>query len=63
MSLVMLIPGNICGSIIARRSFGGEINVQSAFYILGIMTVFAGLMGLYYVKRETRKHRKWMLRK
>ncbi|KAJ6617914.1 hypothetical protein B0H10DRAFT_1796232 [Mycena sp. CBHHK59/15] len=57
-----LIVGNICGSIIARRSFGGELNVQSAYYILGIMVVFSGLLGYYYVKKDTRQHRKWMLR-
>jgi hypothetical protein len=57
-----LIVGNISGSIIARRSFGGELNVQSGYYTLGIMVVFAGLMGLYNVKKDTRRHRKWMLR-
>ncbi|KAJ7629390.1 hypothetical protein DFH06DRAFT_1272749 [Mycena polygramma] len=57
-----LIVGNICGSIIARRSIGGELNVQSGYYILGIMVVFSGLLGLYNVKRDTRRHRKWMLR-
>jgi len=57
-----LIVGNICGSIIARRSIGGELNVQSGYYTLGIMVVFAGLMGLYNVKKDTRRHRKWMLR-
>jgi len=60
--LFCLIVGNICGSIVARRSFGGELNVQSAYYILGIMVVFAGLMGIYNVKKDTRRHRKWMLR-
>ncbi|KAJ7640160.1 hypothetical protein B0H17DRAFT_960552 [Mycena rosella] len=60
--LFCLIVGNICGSIVARRSFGGELNVQSAYYILGIMVVFAALMGVYNVKKDTRRHRKWMLR-
>ncbi|KAJ7334736.1 hypothetical protein DFH08DRAFT_965484 [Mycena albidolilacea] len=57
-----LIVGNISGSIVARRSFGGELNTQSGYYTLGIMIVFAGLMGLYNVKKDTRRHRKWMLR-
>ncbi|KAJ7075997.1 hypothetical protein B0H15DRAFT_791108 [Mycena belliarum] len=60
--LFCLIAGNICGAIVGRRSFGGELNVQSAYYILGIMVVFAGLMGVYNVKKDTRRHRKWMLR-
>ncbi|KAJ7262792.1 hypothetical protein B0H12DRAFT_308910 [Mycena haematopus] len=60
--LFCLIVGNICGSIVARRSFGGELNVQSAYYILGLMVVYAGLLGAYNVKKDTRQHRKWMLR-
>jgi len=60
--LVCLLPGNITGSIIAVKSFGGEINAQSAYYILGIMIVFSGLVGIYNVKKQTRAHRKWMLR-
>ncbi|KAF7313261.1 hypothetical protein MKEN_01013000 [Mycena kentingensis (nom. inval.)] len=60
--LFCLIVGNICGSIVGRRSFGGELNVQSAYYILGIMVVYSGLLGIYNVKRDTRRHRKWMLR-
>jgi len=60
--LFCLIVGNICGSIVARRSTGGELNTQSAYYILGIMVVFSGLVGIYNVKKDTRRHRKWMLR-
>ncbi|KAK7018627.1 hypothetical protein R3P38DRAFT_3399312 [Favolaschia claudopus] len=60
--LFCLIVGNICGSIIGRRSFGGELNAQSGFYALGIMIAFSGLLGIYNVKRDTRRHRKWMLR-
>ncbi|KAJ7119483.1 hypothetical protein C8R44DRAFT_624333 [Mycena epipterygia] len=60
--LFCLIVGNICGAIVGRRSFGGELNVQSAYYILGIMVVYAGFMGAYNVKKDTRRHRKWMLR-
>jgi len=60
--LFCLIPGNIVGAIVARRSFGGELNVQSAYYILAIMILYAGLLGIYNVKKDTRRHRKWMLR-
>ncbi|KAJ3779001.1 hypothetical protein FB446DRAFT_711779 [Lentinula raphanica] len=60
--ILLLIIGNVCGGIISRRSFGGEINAQSAYYILAIMLIFAALMGYYNVKRNTRAHRKWMLR-
>ncbi|KAJ7640161.1 hypothetical protein B0H17DRAFT_960598 [Mycena rosella] len=60
--LFCLIVGNISGAIIGRRSFGGELTVQSAYYILGIMVVFAALLGGYYARKDTRRHRKWMLR-
>ena len=41
--------------------FGGDLNVQSAFYIDGILIVFSAGMGITNVRR-TRTHRKWMLR-
>ncbi|ESK86437.1 hypothetical protein Moror_4944 [Moniliophthora roreri MCA 2997] len=60
--LVTLIVGNVCGGIISRRSFGGELNQQSAYYILALMTVIPLLIGYWNVKKNTRLHRKWMLR-
>jgi len=60
--LFCLIVGNISGSIVARRSFGGELNVQSAYMLLGVMILYSGVLGIYNVKKDTRSHRKWMLR-
>jgi hypothetical protein len=60
--LLCLIVGNICGGIVARRSFGGELNVQSGYCVLGLGVVVSGIMGMVYVKKDTRRHRKWMLR-
>ncbi|THU76583.1 hypothetical protein K435DRAFT_846544 [Dendrothele bispora CBS 962.96] len=60
--VLLLIPGNIAGAIVARRSYGGEINQQAAWYLLTIMLTFAMVMGLLNVKRNTRQHRKWMMR-
>ncbi|KAF8915755.1 hypothetical protein CPB85DRAFT_1217483 [Mucidula mucida] len=60
--LLTLIPANICGAIAGNRAFGGEINAQSAYYSLGILTVGCFLMGIFNVKRDTRQHRKWMIR-
>ncbi|KAJ7037085.1 hypothetical protein C8F04DRAFT_953058, partial [Mycena alexandri] len=60
--LTCLIVGNICGAVIGRRSFGGELNVQSGYYVMGLMIVVAGATGLFWVKRDTRRHRKWMMR-
>ena len=42
--------------------FGGDLNVQSSFYMVGILIVFSALMGITNAKRSTTKHRKWMLR-
>ncbi|KAK0199663.1 hypothetical protein DFS33DRAFT_1267378, partial [Desarmillaria ectypa] len=60
--LLCLIPANVCGSILGYRSFGGEINAQSAYYTLGIAIVFCFSAGLFNVKNNTRKHRRWMIR-
>jgi hypothetical protein len=60
--LFCLVPGNICGSLIAIKSYGGELNVQTTYYLLGIMITISGFIGWWNVKRDTRKHRQWMLR-
>ncbi|KAF8607563.1 hypothetical protein BDV93DRAFT_541817 [Ceratobasidium sp. AG-I] len=59
--LCNLIPATVAGSIVARRAFGGELNSQAAFFTVGSMIGFAAFMGISNVK-QTRKHRKWMLR-
>ncbi|KAG8982356.1 hypothetical protein FRB94_000897 [Tulasnella sp. JGI-2019a] len=59
--LLVLIPGIVSGSVVARRAFGGSPSTQSAFYLDGILIVFSAIKG-YASVRETRKHRKWMLR-
>ncbi|KAJ7036742.1 hypothetical protein C8F04DRAFT_464560 [Mycena alexandri] len=60
--LTCLSVGNISGAIVARRAFGGELNVQAGYFVMALMVIFGGAMGLVYVKRDTRRHRKWMLR-
>ncbi|KDQ13810.1 hypothetical protein BOTBODRAFT_110881 [Botryobasidium botryosum FD-172 SS1] len=61
LTLALLIPGTISGAIVGRRAFGGSPNTQSAYYASAIMIVGAALMGISNV-RNTRLHRKWMLR-
>jgi len=61
LTLTLLIPSTVAGAIVARRAFGGELNVQSAFYVVSLLIVSAASMGIANVK-QTRKHRKWMLR-
>ncbi|KAJ6577745.1 hypothetical protein B0H19DRAFT_932320, partial [Mycena capillaripes] len=60
--LTCLIVGNICGAIVARQSFGGELNVESGYGVLALLVVVSGVVGIVYVKKDTRRHRKWMLR-
>ncbi|KAK7046116.1 hypothetical protein VNI00_007119 [Paramarasmius palmivorus] len=60
--LITLIVGNVSGGIISRRAFGGEINSQASYYLLAIMTIIPLIIGFFNVKRNTRLHRKWMLR-
>jgi Predicted membrane protein (DUF2306) len=60
--LLLLISGTVSGTIAGRPAYGGELSAQSGFYVLGSMIVFAAIMGYSNVKKDTREHRKWMLR-
>ncbi|KAG8881630.1 hypothetical protein FRB97_009319 [Tulasnella sp. 331] len=59
--IIILIIGIISGSVVGRRAFGGAPSTQAAFYTDGILIVFSVIKG-YVSVRETRKHRRWMLR-
>ena len=60
--LLLLISISVAtGWICARRAQGGEPVVQTIYYILGLLTLIAGTLGMVYV-RDARQHRKWMLR-
>jgi hypothetical protein len=61
LSLFLVGLGTLGGTIVARRAFGGELNSQSGYYILSSLIMLCGAMGIAN-KRDTRKHRKWMLR-
>jgi len=61
VSLTLISAGTVGGSIVARRAFGGELNAQSGFYILSSLIILCAGLGIYN-RKETRKHRKWMLR-
>ncbi|KAK1229316.1 hypothetical protein PQX77_007634 [Marasmius sp. AFHP31] len=60
--LLTIIVSNIGGAVVTRRSFGGELNVQSGYWALTLMSTYALVTGFWYARRDTRKHRKWMLR-
>jgi len=59
--LILLIPSTVGGAVVARRAFGGELNVQSGFYTVTLLIILCASFGITNVK-HTRKHRKWMLR-
>ncbi|KAL0575729.1 hypothetical protein V5O48_006242 [Marasmius crinis-equi] len=60
--LITLFAANVTGAIVTRRSFGGELNSQSVYYITAIMSNFSFLWAIYNVKKDTKTHRKWMMR-
>ncbi|KAG8850848.1 hypothetical protein FRB96_009585 [Tulasnella sp. 330] len=62
LTLILLIPSTVIGSVIARRAYGGAVAIQAAFYVQGILVTYSAIVGYWYVKKNTRKHRKWMLR-
>jgi len=61
VSLVLLFPAILTGSIVGRQAFGGEISDQTGFYVLGILSGYYGFEGMRTV-HEIRQHRRWMLR-
>ncbi|KAL0566325.1 hypothetical protein V5O48_015689 [Marasmius crinis-equi] len=60
--LTTVFVSNVTGAIVARRSFGGELNSQSVYYITAIMSNFSFLWAIFNVKRNTKTHRRWMMR-
>lgn len=54
------MDGELNCKLVLRR-FGGDLNIQSSFFTLCIMIVSSAAFGILNV-RQTRKHRKWMLR-
>ncbi|KAF9261104.1 hypothetical protein L218DRAFT_543957 [Marasmius fiardii PR-910] len=61
--LITVFVANVTGGIVARRSFGGELNSQAVYYVTAIMSNFSLLWAISNVKRNTRIHRRWMMRK
>ncbi len=59
---LFLIPAGVAsGWVLARRTLGGEPATQVLFYLLGLLVFITGTLGMLDV-RDTRQHRKWMLR-
>jgi hypothetical protein len=62
VTLSLISLATVGGSIVARRAFGGELNVQSGYYVLSSLIILCAGLGIYD-RKEIRKHRKWMLSK
>ncbi|KAF8602087.1 hypothetical protein BDV93DRAFT_524287 [Ceratobasidium sp. AG-I] len=60
---ILLVISCVCGSVIGRRAQGGDLNMQSAVYMLGSAAAGAVVMGCLEARRgDIAAHREWMLR-
>jgi len=61
--ICLLVPANVGALMIARYSFGGQIETQVFVGLLAIMTTLGIFMAYYNIKRlQIDQHRAWMLR-
>ncbi|KAF8746893.1 hypothetical protein RHS02_00620, partial [Rhizoctonia solani] len=62
LSLLLAIS-LVCGSVLGRRAQGGDLNMQSAVYMLGSASAYAVVMGCLEARRGAiDMHREYMLR-
>ncbi|KAH7339060.1 hypothetical protein B0J17DRAFT_659636 [Rhizoctonia solani] len=62
LSLLLAIS-LICGAIVGRRGQGGDVNVQSAVYMLASASAYSVVMGCWEARRGAiDAHREYMLR-
>ncbi|CAE6340723.1 unnamed protein product [Rhizoctonia solani] len=60
---LLLAVSLVCGSILGRRAQGGDLNMQSAVYMLGSASGYAVVMGCLEARRGAiDMHREYMLR-
>ncbi|GAB1524882.1 hypothetical protein RhiTH_008038 [Rhizoctonia solani] len=60
---LLLVISLVCGSILGRRAQGGDLNMQSAVYMLGSASAYAVVMGCLEARRGAiDMHREYMLR-
>ncbi|KAG4440743.1 hypothetical protein IFR05_003787 [Cadophora sp. M221] len=61
--LLLTLIGNVGALMVARRAFGGGLDIQAAVGLLVIMTTSSLSMAYYNIKRlQIDQHRAWMLR-
>ncbi|KAH7330652.1 hypothetical protein B0J17DRAFT_619972 [Rhizoctonia solani] len=63
IALFLLVIGTGSAFAIMRRSFGGDLGIQSAVIVLGTATLVSAFLAWINIKRlQIDQHRKWMLR-
>jgi len=61
--ITLVSVSNVGGLTIVRRSFGGDISIQTAAVMLVVLTTFGIAMGFINIKRlQVDQHRPWRLR-
>ncbi|KAL0070587.1 hypothetical protein AAF712_002426 [Marasmius tenuissimus] len=63
ISLLLLFVGIAFAFVLMRRSYGGDISIQSGILFLGIVTMVSATIAWFNIKKlQIDQHRKWMLR-
>ncbi|KAG9074813.1 hypothetical protein FRC06_010442 [Ceratobasidium sp. 370] len=63
VTLFLLLIGAITGFILSRRTFGGDIAIQTGVVFLGVLVLVSASLAYYNIKQlQIDQHRKWMLR-
>ncbi|KAJ8093020.1 hypothetical protein PM082_020499 [Marasmius tenuissimus] len=63
ISLLGLFVGVAFAFVLMRRSYGGDISIQSGILFLGIVTLVSATIAWFNIKKlQIDQHRKWMLR-
>ncbi|RVD89590.1 uncharacterized protein DFL_000592 [Arthrobotrys flagrans] len=61
--ILLILTGNAGALMIARRAFGGGVEIQTAVYTLATLTTTSLSLGYYNIKKlQIEQHRKWMIR-
>lgn len=63
MALLLFFVSQAGVFMITRHAFGGGIDIQSAVYVLSIMTMGSFVISYVNIKRlQIEQHRAWMMR-
>ena len=63
IAVFLLVLGVATGFVLGRRSFGGDISIQTGVIFLGVSTLVSVALAYWNIKLlQIDQHRKWMLR-